>query len=406
MSSPSTRVVALVLALILGLSACGGEQAATSTPVGGTFDAPTATRSGFGETNVQTTPVVADEATSEATAVVLSETAPEATAVVLGDDSTTTNDGMLETVVIASLETYTHDTGLFSIDVPSNWTITDNSTAEEAILVWSDPSENGALIVDVFEDENSYSAEELVEILRTFLNDSFSSEPEFSIDEPVAQEDGSQLIVWGYTATASNNIQAELLGNSFIEQRGNKVSLLTALLPADQFDVLQADAETILNSYSLNPEAGLGDGVAESPGEDAAVSDAEGLPATIIGVGEPYTIGAVELVVHGSQDLEGSEFFQPDEGNRFYVVDVSVTNVSDSETVVSSLLQMTLFDSQGNSYDIDLIAATLAENSIDGDIAPGATLTGYAAFQIPLDASGLIFVYDDLIEGDVGVALQ
>ncbi|NJM06658.1 DUF4352 domain-containing protein, partial [Candidatus Gracilibacteria bacterium] len=335
MASYSTRLFAVVLLFIVALSACGGEQA-TSTPVGTSFDAPTATRSGFGETNSQATSAVLSEPTVEATAVVLSEPTVEATAVVLGDESgSTTSDGALQPVVIEGLETFTHPQGLFSIDVPQNWSLADNSNPEEAILVWSDPSQNGALIVDIFEEESSYSGEELVDILRTFLTDSFSEEPDFSIEEPVAQDDGSQLIVWGYTALASNAIEAPLLGNSFIEQRGNKVSILTALLPEDQFDALERDTEAILNSYTINADATLGDGTAS---DDTTAPVAEDLPETIIGVGEAYQIGAVEVVVNGSEEREGSEFFQPEEGNRFYLVDVSVTNISAEQTVVSSLL--------------------------------------------------------------------
>jgi hypothetical protein len=160
-------------------------------------------------------------------------------------------------VELGDLETYTYATGLFSIDVPRSWRLQDNSKAGEAILLWTDPTENGLLVVDILEQKEEQSSDQLVAFLQKFLNNSFKSEPDFTMDDPKGQSDGSQLIVWSYTATATGGAKVKLLGNSFIEQRGDKLSILTTAVPDEQFDTLKEGTDTIINSYSIDPSAAL-----------------------------------------------------------------------------------------------------------------------------------------------------
>jgi hypothetical protein len=77
------------------------------------------------------------------------------------------------------------------------------------------------------------------------------------MDDPKEQSDGSQLIVWSYTGNASGGVKAKLLGNSFIEQRGDKISILSTTVPDDQFDTLKPDTDKIINSYTIDPTAAL-----------------------------------------------------------------------------------------------------------------------------------------------------
>jgi len=160
-------------------------------------------------------------------------------------------------VELGDLETYSYETGLFSIDVPKSWKLQDNSKSGEAILLWTDPTENGLLVVDILEKKEKQTSDELVTFLRQFLNNSFKSEADFRMDDPKEQSDGSQLIVWSYTATASGGAKVKLLGNSFIEQRGDKLSLLTTAVPDAQFDTLKEGTNKLINSYSIDPSAAL-----------------------------------------------------------------------------------------------------------------------------------------------------
>jgi hypothetical protein len=230
----------LALALALLLTACGGRQAAapTSAPAP-VADAPTRTPRPTRE------PVAATE-----------EPTAEATAVILSDSTPATTDSALKPVEIGSLSTYTHPSGVFTIDVPDNWTLQDTSKPDEIMMIWTDPSRNGGVFVDIFEDEQAYSESELTDMLTKFLKKTFNK-PDLSLEDPTPQADKSVLITWTYTAKADNNVDAPLLGNSFIEQRGNKVSILSMLLPQDQFDALQKQTDDIINTYKITPDAPL-----------------------------------------------------------------------------------------------------------------------------------------------------
>ena len=168
-----------------------------------------------------------------------------------------TGGNQTQAIVIGDLETYTYDTGLFSIDVPKEWTRKDNSKPGEAIVLWTDSTENGLIVVDLFENKDKQSQDQLVTFLKDFLNNSFKSEKDFTMDDPKPQSDGSVLIVWSYTAQASGGVETKLLGNSFIEQKQDKVSILTTAVPDEQFDSLLDSTNKIINSYKIDPTSAL-----------------------------------------------------------------------------------------------------------------------------------------------------
>jgi len=165
-----------------------------------------------------------------------------------------TGGTVLAPVQVGRLRTFNHPSGVFQIDIPENWSLTDNSRPSELILVWNDPSNNAAIIVDILEDSTVYSDDQLVDKMISFLQSSFGNQPDFFYEDPKPQNDSSILIAWRFTATASNNVQASMLGNSFIEQRGNKLSVLTTLVPAEQFDALVSRTDEIINTYRIYPD--------------------------------------------------------------------------------------------------------------------------------------------------------
>ena len=363
------RMFALIaLALVLALAACGGNTPAA---------APTA------------------EPTAE------------------GGTSTTL--GEIQLVEFGNLQTYTHSSGVFSIEIPENWTLQNNDKPDEIIHVWTDPTRNGGVIVDIFENDTVYTSEQLTDILRTFLENSFGSQTDFTVDEdPTEQSDGSVLLAWSYLAKADNDIDVDLLGNSFIEQRENKVSILTTLVPSEQYEQTKEFTDEIINTYSIDPSATLvtGEGSGSSTGGGASTvapgAAATGeLPAQIVAIGDSVTLGDITLTVTGVEEPKGDSFFTPDEGNKFLIVRTVFENTGSDEEVVSTLLQMSLLDADGTKYEIDILAATLAEQTPDGTIAAGAKLEGGAGFQVPTEASGFTFVFAPLLGGDpVGVALE
>lgn len=155
-------------------------------------------------------------------------------------------------VEIDSLQTYTHNSGLFSMDVPTGWESKDQSTSGEVLMKWVDSNVNGVIIVNLFEVKNQPTSEELVSLLQNWLNTSFGSQIDFSMSSAEPMPDGSIRINWTYTAKAFNGVSAEVVGNSYIETQGDKVSIYSDLVPAEQYEQLREQLGEIASSYRIN----------------------------------------------------------------------------------------------------------------------------------------------------------
>lgn len=125
-------------------------------------------------------------------------------------------------------------------------------------------------------------------------------------------------------------------------------------------------------------------------------------------VRDVIAMGTVTLTVNEITYPAGDQFNKPNAGNKFLVVDLTIENKGTTAISVSTLLQMWLKDSSGQKYNVDLMASVAAGGSSpDGEIAPGEKLRGQVGFQVPQNATGLVFVFDADVwgTGKVFVAL-
>lgn len=139
----------------------------------------------------------------------------------------------------------------------------------------------------------------------------------------------------------------------------------------------------------------------KAPEEAPAPTDTPVPPApTAYKVGDVISIGDMVMVVLGWDSPLGDEFNKPDEGKKFVAIDVLLVNQGSATTSVSTMLQMSLKDATAQKYDVDL-AANIAtgSSSPDGEISPGERMRGKVGFQVPQDATGLVFVFDASIFG-------
>jgi hypothetical protein len=219
----------LLLAAAALLAACGGGGAAEQpTTVAAPTRTPRPTREAAAEN--QPTRVPTREAAAEPTPV-----------------------SDLAIVELGPLERYEHPSGAFSIEVPDNWTFNDNSNADELIIYWTDPTSNGALQVNIGLSSDQLGNDRLLELMQSFLDANFAGNDNFAADEPSEQSDGSLLVTWSFDVDA-NGVTTAMLGNSFVEQRGNVISILTTLVPQDQFDYLVPHTNEMINSYRINAD--------------------------------------------------------------------------------------------------------------------------------------------------------
>lgn len=101
-----------------------------------------------------------------------------------------------------------------------------------------------------------------------------------------------------------------------------------------------------------------------------------GLDVTLLTVESPVQLGQFDS--------------EPEPGNRYIGVELSVTNTSDEDQVLSTLLNTELKDETGQRFDIALVG--LDRPQIDGTVLPGDTLRGWAVFEVPEASKGLILI--------------
>ena len=138
------------------------------------------------------------------------------------------------------------------MDIPEGWTKQDTSKPDEIIVAWTDPAKNSLIIMDIFEIEATPSKEDLGGKLKEFITGLFGTQPKFAVADPKEQPDGTMRVEWSYEVTVEGQ-SGTLLGNSFIEQKGNKVAVFSAAVPKGQFDGLKDGLNKIIASRKIDP---------------------------------------------------------------------------------------------------------------------------------------------------------
>lgn len=114
-------------------------------------------------------------------------------------------------------------------------------------------------------------------------------------------------------------------------------------------------------------------------------------------IGDSVKAGNLVFTVNSTRVDTGNEFIKPDEGNIYYIIDVTVENTGDKSENVSSLMMFKLFDSDGYNYNITFGPET--KGQVDGEIAAGRKLRGELVFEIPKEATGLELEIDPTLFG-------
>ena len=132
---------------------------------------------------------------------------------------------------------------------------------------------------------------------------------------------------------------------------------------------------------------------ADSEGEG---TEEPGAPDVLnLSIGDTAKVGDAEVTVHGFRLDKGDEFFGPDEGNTWLVVDVTVVNTGGDSYALSSVLQTAARDQEGREHGIAF--GPDLHGGLDGQIPPGDKLRGEVAFEVPASQAGLQFVFKQAI---------
>ena len=276
-------------------------------------------------------------------------------------------------------KTYSSSEGNWSIDYPSDWTV--NEALAPNVQFFA-PT-NDAFVQVTYADVGArLDPAELVEIASTQLGNSFTGFEETGREE---QSDGSTRLDFTFEQQGT-----AFVGSAFIEQRGTGLYMLMFISEPDATTKYEDTFAEILASYTVPS----GD---EEP--ESTPTQGRGSPSTgeSLAVGETGDAGDFQITLN-SVNRTTDGLLAPGAGNEYLIVDLTVENVGTNDSVVSSLLNFSVKDADGTSYNQSFTAGV--ETSLDGDVAANQQLTGQIAYEVPQGSTGLVLYFDPILGGN------
>jgi len=121
------------------------------------------------------------------------------------------------------------------------------------------------------------------------------------------------------------------------------------------------------------------------------------LQVEIYSPGDTVEYGDVETTVNEfrTESSLGS-FTQPEQGNEYAIVNISITNNTGEEQTFSTILQMMLKDGEGYSYQEDLMATSQLDRAFDEGtpLSDGETRRGELAYEVQEGLSPLYWAFE------------
>lgn len=130
--------------------------------------------------------------------------------------------------------------------------------------------------------------------------------------------------------------------------------------------------------------------------EEETTEIAETEEKTEFGIGEIADIDGVQVSLLSVTESEGGDFIAPDDGNIFVICEFEITNNSDDDVSVSSMMSFEAYcDDYSISQDILGLQAPEAEGKgqLDGSVAAGRKMNGIISYQVPKEWKKLEVIY-------------
>lgn len=174
-----------------------------------------------------------------------------------------------------------------------------------------------------------------------------------------------------------------------MDERGSMRKLIIAVVTAAVALVTFGCTEEI------TPE--LVDQTAATAADHADDADDADATAGPYRVGDTVSMGELEHTLHGVRWSGGDDLFGPDEGERWLVVDVELTNTGDSSEVISSIMMWTLIDADNRTVDMAFTGDE--QGSLDGELGAGRSIRGETAFSVTDDGESWELVFEPELFG-------
>ena len=160
-------------------------------------------------------------------------------------------------IKFGKLKLYEYSTGWFDIKVPDNWTEEDNSKDNEAIVSFTDPTQNAAVVVDVYPNDAELTKAEMGKQLDAYIQSSYKKLTKFRSNKPEVLKDlNGAGEVFLYQAKLDNGKSVTMYGDTYLEQHDNTLMTLVVLItPEEQYQTIKKQAYEIVNSLTAYPAA-------------------------------------------------------------------------------------------------------------------------------------------------------
>ncbi|GAW91188.1 DUF4352 domain-containing protein [Calderihabitans maritimus] len=161
----------------------------------------------------------------------------------------------------------------------------------------------------------------------------------------------------------------------------------------DNDDLLNAVTGNIAKAFSM-----VGNEPSAEGSEQSSEATGQQEKAKIYSIGDKVTIGNVAITVNSVRTSTGGEWDKAKEGHIYVIPDITVENLGDETINLSSMMQFSLYDSEG--YELNQAFLTDIKSSLDGEIGPSRKLRGEIAWEVSKDATGLELVFTpDIFRG-------
>ena len=119
-------------------------------------------------------------------------------------------------------------------------------------------------------------------------------------------------------------------------------------------------------------------------GDSAEATEEE---KTEFAVGETASLNDVKVTLVSAEESNGTQFLAPEAGNIYINLSFEITNNSDRDITVSSMLN---FEAYCNDYSVNQSISGAASNSngkvtLDGNVASGKKMNGIITYEVPED---------------------
>lgn len=135
----------------------------------------------------------------------------------------------------------------------------------------------------------------------------------------------------------------------------------------------------------------------DQPADDAEESDDSDQVSDNNAVGDTVSMGDLDHVLHSARFSEGDDMLAPDEGERWLVVDIEITNNGDDSEAISSIMMWQLVDEENRSRDMQI--TTDQQGSLDGELGAGRSMRGEIAYSVDAGQEAWELIFEPSVFG-------